>query len=95
MENLTQSTIAFIQEHGRWGPAIVFTLAFCESFAFVSLLVRATGILLGFGGLIAAAGLHFWSIWLAAALGAIAGEWLAGLAPVSWRGEVLGSGYLV
>jgi membrane protein DedA with SNARE-associated domain len=77
MENLTQSTIAFIQEHGRWGPAIVFTLAFCESFAFVSLLVPATGILLGVGGLIAAAGLHFWSIWLAAALGAIAGDWLA------------------
>ena len=77
MENLTQSTIAFIQEHGRWGPPIVFALAFCKSFAFVSLLVPATGILLGVGGLIAAAGLHFWSIWLAAALGAIAGDWLA------------------
>jgi membrane protein DedA with SNARE-associated domain len=88
MENLTQSTFAFIQEHGRWGPPIVLALAFCESFAFVSLLVPATGILLGVGGLIAADGLHFWSIWLPAALGAIAGDWLAGLAPISWRGEV-------
>jgi membrane protein DedA with SNARE-associated domain len=32
----------------------VFALAFCESFAFVSLLVPATGILLGVGGLITA-----------------------------------------
>ena len=61
-------------------------IGLCELFAFVSLLVPATGILLGVCGLIATAGL--WSIGLPAALGAIAGDWLAGLAPISWRGEV-------
>jgi membrane protein DedA with SNARE-associated domain len=77
MSGLTQSTIAFIQDHRAWGAPIVFGLAFCESFAFISLIVPATGILLGVGGLIEAAGIEFWSIWVAAAFGAIAGDWLA------------------
>jgi len=77
MSGLTESTIAFIQDHSGWGAAIVFGLAFCESFAFISLIVPATGILFGLGGLIAAAGIEFCSIWLAAALGAVAGDWLA------------------
>jgi len=77
MDNLVRSTIAFVQDHQAWGVPIVFVLAFCESFAFVSLLVPATGILLGVGGLIAAAELGFWPMWFAAALGAIVGDWLA------------------
>ena len=54
MSGLTQSTIAFIQGHAGWGAPIVFALAFCESFAFVSLIVPATGILFGIGGLMGA-----------------------------------------
>jgi membrane protein DedA with SNARE-associated domain len=77
MDDLVRSTIAFVQNHQAWGVPIVFVLAFCESFAFVSLLVPATGILLGVGGLIAAAELGFWPMWSAAALGAIVGDWLA------------------
>jgi len=77
MSGFTQSTIAFIQGHAGWGAPIAFGLAFCESFAFVSLIVPATGILLGMGGLMGAASIEFWSIWFAAVLGAIAGDWLA------------------
>jgi membrane protein DedA with SNARE-associated domain len=77
MANLTQSAIAFIQSHREWAAPIVFLLAFCESFAFISLVVPATAILLGLGGLIGAAGLDFWPVWAAAALGAVAGDWLA------------------
>ena len=77
VDNLVRSTIAFVQDHQAWGVPIVFVLAFCESFAFVSLLVPATGILLGVGGLIAAAELGFWPMWFAAALGAFVGDWLA------------------
>ncbi len=77
MGNLIPSTISFVQEHEGWGVVIVFVLAFCESFAFISLVVPATGILLGVGGLIAAVGIRFWPIWIAAALGAVAGDWLA------------------
>jgi membrane protein DedA with SNARE-associated domain len=77
MDDLVRSTIAFVEQHQAWAVPIVFVLAFCESFAFVSLLVPATGILLGIGGLIAAAELGFWPMWVAAALGAIVGDWLA------------------
>jgi membrane protein DedA with SNARE-associated domain len=77
MDGLVRSTIAFVHDHQAWGVPIVFILAFCESFAFVSLAVPATGILLGVGGLIAAAELGFWPMWLAAAVGAIVGDWVA------------------
>jgi len=77
MSNLIQSTISFIQTHQNWGFLIVFALAFCESFAFVSLLVPATAILFGAGALIATAELDFWPMWAGAVLGAIAGDWLA------------------
>ena len=77
MDYLVRSTIAFVHDHQAWGVPIVFILAFCESFAFVSLVVPTTGILLGVGGLIAAAELGFWPMWLAAAVGAIVGDWVA------------------
>jgi membrane protein DedA with SNARE-associated domain len=77
MSGLTQSTIAFMQEHSGWAVPIVFGLAFCESFAFISLIVPATAILFGVSGLMGAAGFEYWSIWGAAALGAVAGDWLA------------------
>lgn len=77
MANIAPATITFIQQHQLLGSAVVFLLAFCESFAFVSLLVPATTILLGLGGLMGAVGIAFWPIWTAAALGAIVGDWLA------------------
>ncbi|MBU6499656.1 MAG: DedA family protein [Rhodospirillales bacterium] len=52
-------------------------LAFGESLAFVSLLLPATVILFGIGGLIGASGIGFWAIWLAAVLGAVLGDWLS------------------
>jgi membrane protein DedA with SNARE-associated domain len=77
MSGFTQSAIAFMQEHGEWAVLVVFALAFCESFAFISLIVPATAILFGFSGLMGASGLEYWSIWGAATAGAIAGDWLA------------------
>ena len=71
------STISFIQHHQALGIAVVFFSAFCESFAFISLLVPATVILFGVGGLMPVFGIGFWPIWAAAALGAVAGDWLA------------------
>jgi membrane protein DedA with SNARE-associated domain len=77
MDEFTRSTISFVQQHEGWGVPIVFLLAFCESFAFVSLIVPATAILFGLGGLAAAADIQFWPIWFAAVLGAVGGDWLA------------------
>ena len=66
MGRVVQATIVFVDHHQAWAVPIVFVLAFCESFAFVSLFVPATAILLGVGGLIAAAEVGFWPMWLAA-----------------------------
>ena len=66
MGRVVQATIAFVDHHQAWAVPIVFVLAFCESFAFVSLFVPATAILVGVGGLIAAAEIGFWPMWLAA-----------------------------
>ena len=77
MVDWTQSILDLIRTHGAWGPPIVFVLAFCESFAFVSLIVPATFILFGIGGLLELGGVAFGAIWLAAALGAALGDWLA------------------
>jgi len=89
MDGLVRSIIASVEQHQAWGVPIVFALAFCESFAFISLLVPATGILLGVGGLIAAAELGFWPMWIAAALGAIVGDWLAYWLAFHFKNRVL------
>jgi membrane protein DedA with SNARE-associated domain len=52
-------------------------LAFGESLAFVSLILPATVILFGVGGLIGAADMDFWPIWGGAAVGAGLGDWLS------------------
>ena len=77
MNDIVHATIGLVQSHRDWAAKIVFVLAFCESFAFISLVVPTTVILFAIGGLIGASGIEFWSIWLAAVLGAIAGDWLA------------------
>jgi membrane protein DedA with SNARE-associated domain len=61
--------------HEAWAPLIVFVLSFGESLAFVSLVLPATAFLFGVGGLAAASGIAFWSVWAAAAHGAVAGDW--------------------
>jgi membrane protein DedA with SNARE-associated domain len=77
MNDIAQATMGLVQSHRDWAAPIEFVLAFCESFAFISLVVPATVILFAVGGLIEASGIEFWSVWLAAVLGAIAGDWLA------------------
>jgi membrane protein DedA with SNARE-associated domain len=91
MAGFAQTIVAFVQNHRDWAAPIVFLLAFCESFAFVSLLVPATVILVGLGGLIGAAGLQFWPIWTAAVLGAIAGDWLAYDLAFRFKGRIVAS----
>ena len=63
--------------HQAWALWIVFVLAFGESLAFVSLILPATAILFGVGGLIGAADIGFWPLWGAAAPGAVLGDWLS------------------
>lgn len=77
LDDITQAAIAFIRAHEAWGVPLVFVLAFGESLAFISLLLPATVILIGVGFLIGESGIAFWPLWLAAAVGAAAGDWLS------------------
>lgn len=88
MAHFVSSSIDFVRQHEGWGAALVFALAFCESFAFISLIVPATWILFGVGGVIVVHQLKFWPIWIAATLGAFAGDWLAYELTVLLRGHV-------
>jgi membrane protein DedA with SNARE-associated domain len=77
MGGWTEAILAFIRAHQGWAVPIVFALGFGESLAFVSLLLPATVILFGVGGLIGAGGLDFWPLAAAAAAGAALGDWLS------------------
>jgi membrane protein DedA with SNARE-associated domain len=70
-----QTTIMdFVRANESWAPFIVAALAFCESLAFLSLLVPATVLLVGIGALIGATGIEFWPIWMGAVVGAFLGD---------------------
>ncbi|HVJ51029.1 MAG TPA: DedA family protein [Aliidongia sp.] len=77
MEALSGAILDIVRAHAVLAPPIVFALAFGESLAFVSLLLPATVLLVGGGGIVSAAGIGFWSIWSAAAAGAALGDWVS------------------
>ncbi len=76
-ETLRGATTEFVRTHQAWTPLIVGVLAFCESLAFLSLLVPATVMLLAIGALIGATGIAFWPVVLGGVLGAVLGDWLS------------------
>lgn len=67
---------------------IVFLLGFGESIAFISLFIPSTALFLGIGGLHAAAGGTFWTVWLAGATGAFLGDLVSFIAGRAYREEV-------
>jgi membrane protein DedA with SNARE-associated domain len=76
-EEHIQPLVDFVVRHQAWAAPIVFVLAFAESLAFISLLVPAWGALVLIGTFVRAGGLDFWSIWIAASVGAALGDWLS------------------
>ena len=74
----------FVRVHQVWAAPVVFALAFGESLAFISLFLPAWAALLGIGTIIMAGGLDFWSIWVAASIGAALGDWVS-----YWIGQKL------
>lgn len=67
----------FVEANRSLAAPIVFVLAFGESLAFISLFLPFWAMLVGIGALVTTSGLDFWSIWLAASLGAALGDWLS------------------
>ena len=76
-QTFIEAALNFIKAHEFWAAPIVFALAFGESLALIALIVPATVILWGVGLLIGASDITFWTVWLAAALGAALGDWLS------------------
>jgi membrane protein DedA with SNARE-associated domain len=69
--------IAFVRENRAWAGPIVFLLAFGESLALVSFVLPFWAMLVGIGTLVTVSGLDFWTIWIAASLGAALGDWVS------------------
>lgn len=66
--------LALIEAHIALAEPIVFVLGFAESIAFVSLFIPSTALFLAIGGIHAAAGGEFVSLWIAGACGAFLGD---------------------
>ena len=82
LDDITGAVVAFVRDHQAWAAPIVAVLAFCESLAFLSLLVPATVMLVGIGALLGGSGIgldtaQFWVICLSGAVGAALGDVLS------------------
>jgi membrane protein DedA with SNARE-associated domain len=87
MEHLVQPTLDLIAAHSGWAVAIMFIMAFGESFAFVSLLFPGTSILIAAGTLMAAGSLPYFPILAGAVTGAVLGDTVS-----FWIGHRFGPG---
>ena len=88
--DLYATVLLFIRAHETWAAPVVFVLALGESLVFVSLLLPATAVLFGIGGMIGASGIGFWPIWLAATLGAVLGDWISYWFGYHYKREIAG-----
>ncbi len=76
-ETIKQTVLTFVQTHQAWAPVVTGVIAFCESLAFLSLLVPATFILLAIGALIGTSDLPLWPMVIGAGIGAGLGDWVS------------------
>ena len=75
---ITAKILAFAKEYQAWIGPVVFLLAFGESIAFVSLVLPFWGILVAIGAVLGAGGgFQYWTILIAAAVGAAIGDWVS------------------
>ena len=74
MEDLVQPTLAFISAHANWASVIMFVTAFGESFAFLSLLLPGTSVLIAAGTLMSAGTLPYAPVLAGAVFGAVLGD---------------------
>jgi membrane protein DedA with SNARE-associated domain len=69
IQEIADAIVAFVQTNQAWAAPIAFALAFGESLTFVSLILPATVILVGIGGLLGASSIDVWPVVIAAGLG--------------------------
>lgn len=74
METFINQALDIVRHHLALAEPIVFALGFAESMVFLSLLVPSSALFVGIGGIHAAAGGTFVTMWLAASAGAAIGD---------------------
>ena len=74
MDSLAEPLLDYIRTHQDWAVAVIFIMAFGESFAFLSLLFPGTTLLIAAGTLIKGGTLPFLPIMFAAVIGAVLGD---------------------
>lgn len=74
---MTDSFLQSIQMHAQWAWFFVFVIAFLESMAVIGLVMPGWVLLVGIGTLIGAGGLDFYSVVMAAYIGAVLGEYFS------------------
>lgn len=79
LEAAVQATITFIKEHRSWAGPAMLILAFCESLAFISLVLPAWTVLIAIGAIVSTGGGwgEFLTVMTFAAVGAALGDWLS------------------
>jgi membrane protein DedA with SNARE-associated domain len=89
LEAFTTAVIEFVKTHEAWAAPVVFGLAFGESLAFLSLLLPATVILFGIGGMIGASGIQLLPVWIGAVSGSILGYALSYWIGLYFKDEIV------
>jgi membrane protein DedA with SNARE-associated domain len=75
-EAIWRTIVEFAQSHIAYAEPLVFVLGFAEGIPGLSILVPSSAIFLAVGAAHSSAGGAFWSLWLAATVGCIVGDWV-------------------
>jgi undecaprenyl-diphosphatase len=80
-----QPYLEYFSQNPEWAITLVFLIAFGEALLIIGLFVPSTAVLVGAGMLVGTGHLGFWPVFLATAIGAIAGDQLS-----YWAGRLFG-----
>jgi membrane protein DedA with SNARE-associated domain len=81
-----QPYLDYFSAHPQWAIALIFLIAFGEALLIIGLFVPSTAVLVGAGILVGTGHLGFWPVFLATAIGAIAGDQVS-----YWAGKLFGN----
>ena len=80
-----QPYLHYFAQHPNWAIAVTFLVAFGEALLIIGLFVPSTAVLVGAGILVGSGHLEFWPVFLATAIGAVAGDQVS-----FWAGRFFG-----
>ncbi|MBI2719438.1 MAG: phosphatase PAP2 family protein [Rhizobiales bacterium] len=83
--NYLQPYLDYFSAHPGWAITFVFLIAFGEALLIIGLFVPSTAVLVGAGILVGTGQLPFWPVFIAATVGAIAGDQIS-----YWAGRLYG-----